>query len=267
MRQDRDRQDLPPLRLALVQTTLVWHDRDANLAHLGGLIAGHGDADLIVLPEMFTTGFSMAAESESEPADGPTLAWMREQAAALDTTLTGSVMVRDDDGRHRNRLLWVPPHGDIDHYDKRHLFRMADEHRHYSAGDRALTVMFKGWRIRPLVCYDLRFPVWSHDPNDTDLLLYVANWPAPRRLHWTRLLAARAIENLCYVAAVNRIGEDGNGVPYAGDSRLLDFQGDVVVDAGERDTVLRVTLDGPALADYRARFPAWMDADHFRLLP
>lgn len=265
MTRDRDRSGLPPLRLALVQTALHWHDRDANLADLEARIAPHGDADLIVLPEMFTTGFSMAPESQAEPADGPTLAWMRERAAALNTTLTGSVMVRDAEGGHRNRLLWVTPAGEVDHYDKRHLFRMADEHRHYRAGDRALTVTLNGWRIRPLVCYDLRFPVWSRDPLDTDLLLYVANWPAPRRRHWTRLLAARAIENLCYVAAVNRIGEDGNGLPYAGDSRLLDFHGDVLADAGDRETVLRVSLDGGALADYRARFPAWMDADRFKL--
>lgn len=257
----------PPskLKLALVQTALHWHQRDANLADLKAIIADHGDADLIVLPEMFTTGFSMAPEQQAEPADGPTLAWLRERAADLGSTLTGSVMVREADGRHRNRLLWVGPEGNVCYYDKRHLFRMAGEHQHYSAGERPLTVTLKGWRIRPLVCYDLRFPVWSRDPRDTDLLLYVANWPASRRLHWTRLLAARAIENLCYVAAANRIGEDGNGVSHAGDSRVLDFQGDTLADAGYRPEVLRVTLDGDALADYRHRFPAWMDADRFLL--
>ncbi|WP_101675046.1 amidohydrolase [Alloalcanivorax mobilis] len=252
------------LKLALVQTSLYWEQRDANLAHLEQRLEQCQGAHLIVLPEMFTTGFSMTPAGVAEPADGPTLAWLRTQAARLQTVITGSVMVRTDGGGYRNRLFWVG--GDQHaHYDKRHLFRMAGEHQRYQAGERALTVTLNGWRVRPLICYDLRFPVWSRDARNTDLLLYVANWPAPRRLHWNRLLAARAIENQCYVAAVNRIGEDGNGHPYSGDSRALDFNGEVLADAGDRDQVMHVTLNQAALADYREAFPAWQDADRFTL--
>jgi predicted amidohydrolase len=151
------------------------------------------------------------------------------------------------------------------HYDKRHLFRMAGEHKHYTPGETQALFELKGWRVRPLICYDLRFPVWSRDPHDTDLLLYTANWPAARRQHWNRLLPARAIENLCYVAAVNRVGADGKGHGYSGDSQVLDFQGESLLDAGDADGVFRVTLPAAPLAAYRERFPAMRDADGFDL--
>ncbi|MCR1759137.1 amidohydrolase [Pseudomonas aeruginosa] len=190
-----------------------------------------------------------------------------EQARRLGAVVTGSLIVQLADGSHRNRLLWARPDGEMLHYDKRHLFRMAGEHEHYSPGERQELFELKGWRVRPLICYDLRFPVWSRDPHDTDLLLYTANWPAPRRQHWNRLLPARAIENLCYVVAVNRIGEDGNALRYAGDSQVLDFQGDSLFNAADADGVFRVRLDAAALAAYRQRFPAYMDADRFEIHP
>jgi len=149
------------------------------------------------------------------------------------------------------------------HYDKRHLFRMAGEHHHYTPGERQVQFELKGWRVRPLICYDLRFPVWSRDAQDTDLLLYTANWPGARRQHWNRLLPARAIENLCYVAAVNRVGTDGKGFAYTGDSQVLDFQGETLLSAGEADGVFKVVLDAAELAAYRTRFPANLDADTF----
>lgn len=253
------------LKLALLQTTLVWHDREANLAHFDSLLEQVAGADLIILPEMFTTGFSMDSEQLAEPEEGPTTHWLRAQARRLAAVITGSVIVRAADGSYRNRLLWAQPDGEVQHYDKRHLFRMAGEHQHFSAGEQQVVFTLKGWNIRPLVCYDLRFPVWSRDGRHTDLILYTANWPGARRLHWNRLLPARAIENLCYVAAVNRVGTDGKGFAYTGDSQVLDFQGESLLSAGEADGVFTATLSKVALEHYRERFPAYLDADGFEL--
>jgi len=261
----RDLTALANLDIALVQTTLVWHDRTANLQHFEGLLEQARGADLIVLPEMFTTGFSMDSAGQAEPEHGPTSKWLRCQAAKLNAVITGSVIIQAADGSYRNRLLWAQPDGQVLHYDKRHLFRMADEHQHYTAGEQRALFDVKGWKVRPLICYDLRFPVWSRDADGTDLLLYTANWPGARRGHWNRLLPARAIENLCYVAAVNRIGTDGKGFAYTGDSQVLDFQGETLFGAGEADGVFRTTLSAVDLAAYRERFPAYRDADGFSL--
>ncbi|MBD9482317.1 amidohydrolase [Pseudomonas sp. PDM14] len=257
--------DKPDLELALIQSELAWQDPVANRAHFGALLEQARGADLVVLPEMFSTGFSMHSAELAEPEDGPTVQWLREQARRIDAVITGSLIIQAVDGSYRNRLLWARPDGSLAHYDKRHLFRMAGEHKHYSAGDAQVLLELKGWRVRPLICYDLRFPVWSRDPATTDLLLYTANWPAARRQHWNRLLPARAIENLCYVAAVNRIGSDGNGHPYSGDSQVLDFQGEALLAPGEAAGVFRVSLKAAELAAYRERFPADRDADHFHL--
>jgi predicted amidohydrolase len=261
----RDISQLPKLEVALVQTSLAWHDRTANLEHFAELLEPVKGADLVILPEMFTTGFSMASQTLAEPEAGPTSKWMLDQASRLDAVVTGSVIVKAADGSHRNRLLWARPDGELLHYDKRHLFRMAGEHEHYSPGERQVQFELKGWRIRPLICYDLRFPVWSRDAQHTDLLLYTANWPGARRMHWNRLLPARAIENLCYVAAVNRVGTDGKGFAYTGDSQVLDFQGESLFNAGEADGVFEVSLNAAELAAYRAKFPAHLDADTFEI--
>lgn len=259
----RDISQLPNLNVAVVQTELAWHDRQANLEHFDLLLEPLNGVDLVVLPEMFTTGFTMESASLAEPEDGPTSVWMRQQARRLDAVVTGSIIVQAADGSHRNRLLWARPDGELLHYDKRHLFRMAGEHEHFSPGERQVQFELKGWRIRPLICYDLRFPVWSRDAQHTDLLLYTANWPGARRLHWNRLLPARAIENLCYVAGVNRVGIDGKGFAYTGDTQVLDFQGESLFNAGEADGVFEVTLNAAELAAYRTRFPAYLDADTF----
>ncbi|MBX9757084.1 MAG: amidohydrolase [Pseudomonadaceae bacterium] len=261
----RDISLLPDLKLALIQTTLVWQNPAANRAHFESLFAQAQCADLIVLPEMFSTGFSMQSAELAEAEDGPTTQWLREQAQRLDAVLTGSLIIQAADGSYRNRLLWARPDGSLAYYDKRHLFRMAGEHQHYRAGEQQVVLEVKGWQVRPLICYDLRFPIWSRDGQDTDLLLYTANWPALRRQHWNRLLPARAIENLCYVAAVNRIGEDGKGFAYSGDSQVLDFQGDSLLAVEAADGVFRVTLKAAELAAYRERFPAYLDADDFQL--
>jgi predicted amidohydrolase len=257
--------DKPDLRLALVQTDLAWHDAQANRARFAALLEQARGADLVILPEMFTTGFSMESAALAEPEEGATQAWLREQAERLQAVVTGTLIVQAADGSYRNRLLWAQPDGQVRHYDKRHLFRMAGEHEHFAAGTEQALFELKGWRVRPLICYDLRFPVWSRDPQGTDLLLYTANWPAARRNAWNRLLPARAIENLCYVAAVNRVGTDGHGYPYSGDSQVLDFFGDSLLDAGEGDGVFQVSLNAQKLARFRERFPAWRDADGFVL--
>ena len=261
----RDISLLPDLKLALMQTHLVWQNPTANRAHFESLFAQARGADLIVLPEMFSTGFSMQSAELAEAEDGPTTQWLREQAQRLGAVITGSLIIQASDGSYRNRLLWARPDGSLAYYDKRHLFRMAGEHKHYQAGEQQVVLEVKGWQVRPLICYDLRFPVWSRDGQDTDLLLYTANWPAARRMHWNRLLPARAIENLCYVAAVNRIVEDGKGFAYSGDSQVLDFQGDTLLAAEAADGVFQVTLKGSELVAYRERFPAYLDADDFQL--
>jgi omega-amidase len=253
------------LRVTLVQSDIAWQDPGANRRRLAGHFRGlAGHTDLIVLPEMFSTGFSMDADGLAEPMDGPTIGWMREEAAAMGCVIAGSVIVRDQ-GQHYNRLVWARPDGTLEHYDKRHLFRMAGEHEHYAAGGARLTVELKGWRVCPLICYDLRFPVWSRGRGDFDLLLYVANWPARRAHAWSALLRARAIENLCYVAGVNRIGRDGNGASYAGDSVALDFLGQPLSSEGGGDRVETAVLDLQSLRSYRESFPAHLDADAFEL--
>lgn len=262
----RDMSQLPDLELALIQTELTWQDPAANRAHFQALLEQARGADLIVLPEMFSTGFSMDSAALAEPENGPTSQWLREQATRMQAVICGSLIIQAADGTYRNRLLWARPDGSLAHYDKRHLFRMAGEHKHYAAGEEQVLLEVKGWQVRPLICYDLRFPVWSRDSQDTDLLLYTANWPAARRQHWNRLLPARAIENLCYVAAVNRIGEDGKGHAYSGDSQVLDFQGETLLDAVDADGVFRLSLKAAELAAYRERFPAYRDADEFALL-
>ena len=259
------------LTVSLVQTTIHWHDPAANRALLADLLtSGLGEpglTDLIILPEMFSTGFSMAAETQAEPYPGPTLAWMQAQAAHYDAVVTGSVLLQVAE-RYYNRLLWVRPDGTHSCYDKRHLFRAAGEHEVYTCGEHPLLEEWRGWRIKPLICYDLRFPVWSRNRRDApyDLLLYVANWPQPRTEIWKALLRARAIENQAYTAGVNRLGTDGTGLDYNGQSALLDMQGEYLAQAGNLQTVLTHTLQAAPLHEARERMPVMLDADDFSLL-
>ena len=217
--------DMDNLRVSLVQGATRWHDPAGNRDYYGDLIASlHGLTDVVLLPETFTSGFSNDAIGDAETMDGPTVAWIRAQAKRLDAVVCGSAQLRDG-GDVFNRLLWATPDGGLRWYDKRHLFRYAGEHKRYAAGRERLTVEWKGWRINPQVCYDLRFPVWIRNRWDRaagrfdyDLLIFVANWPSPRRYAWSTLLRARAIENLCYCVGVNRVGVDGNDLAYSGDS-------------------------------------------------
>lgn len=261
------------LRISLVQGATRWHDPAGNRDYYGDLIAPlHGTTDLVLLPETFTSGFSNEAIDQAETMDGPTVAWIKAQARKLDAAVTGSVQLRTEQGVF-NRLLWATPDGGLQHYDKRHLFRYAREHERYAGGRERLTVVWKGWRICPLVCYDLRFPVYSRNRYDVerkggldyDLLLYVANWPAARAYPWKTLLRARAIENLCYVAGLNRVGDDGNGLHYAGDSAVIDFLGHPVSECTDEEVVVTTTLLASELAAHRERFPAMLDGDAFSL--
>ncbi|MBV0934459.1 amidohydrolase [Marinobacterium weihaiense] len=253
------------LRISLVQTTLNWQQPEVNRTRLTELLAPlAGQTDLIVLPEMFTTGFTMSPADLAEPMPGPTLAWMQQQARELGAALCGSVVIEDEG--YRNRLLFVTPEGEVHHYDKHHLFRMANEHEYYVAGQTRLVIEYKGWRILPQICYDLRFPVWCRNRDDYDLLLCVANWPAPRRHPWRTLLLARAIENQCYVAGVNRVGEDGKGLDYSGDSLLVDFKGQALLDGPAGEPFIKTgLLNGEDLKQFRSKFPSWQDADAFEL--
>jgi len=257
------------LRVTLVQQALAWHDPPANRARLEALLLPlAGRTDLVVLPEAFTTGFSMEVERIAEPVNGPTTRWLTQLAGSLDAAITGSVVTAQDGGYY-NRLLWIEPGGELRHYDKRHLFRMAREHEHFTAGRAAWSVPWRGLRVCPLVCYDLRFPVFSRRRAELDyeLLLYVANWPAARTDAWRQLLHARAIENQAYVVGVNRVGADGHGVPHSGDSAAIDFLGRTLVQAGDVPVLLTVELAPEPLAAYRERFPAHLDADRFTLVP
>ena len=264
------------LRVSLVQGATRWHDLAGNRDYYGALIAPlKGRSDLIVLPETFTSGFSNEAIHHAETMDGATTAWLRDQARELDAAITGSVQLRvgsGADARVFNRLLFATPDGQLRHYDKRHLFRFAREHERYAAGSDRLIVEWRGWRICPQVCYDLRFPVFvrnrydrASERFDYDLVLFVANWPSARRYAWSTLLRARAIENLAYCAGLNRVGVDGNDLHYAGDSAVLDFLGQPLVELGSQEQVVTVRLDAESLAAHRERFPAWMDADAFSL--
>ena len=252
-------------RVSIAQQPLAWHDAAANRAHFAAVLAPlAGATDLVVLPEMFTSGFTMKPEKYAESA-GESRDWLTGQAKALDAMVGGSVAVNDH-GRYFNRFLLATPEGTVHHYDKRHLFSIGGEHRHYCPGTRALLVEWRGIRLCPLVCYDLRFPVWSRrrPELDYDLVLYVASWPDPRRDHWSTLLRARAIENLAFCAGVNRIGEDP-AHRYAGDSAVLDFMGRPLVDLGDRADVATVALDLEAQRAWRDKFPAHLDADVFSL--
>ena len=261
------------LRLSLVQGDTRWHDPAANREYYGHLIAPlHRQTDLVLLPETFTSGFSNDAIDQAETMDGPTIAWLHEQSRGLDAAICGSVQIREGDGVY-NRLCFVTPDGALRTYDKRHLFRYAKEHERYAAGRDRITVEWRTWRICPLVCYDLRFPVFSRNRYnveveggmDYDLLLYVANWPSARAYPWQTLLRARAIENLCFVAGLNRVGTDGNGLHYSGDSAVIDFLGHPLTEATDEEVVSTMLLQAAPLLEHRAKFPAMLDADTFTL--
>jgi len=260
------------LKVTLIQTPLHWQSADANLAMFEEKIWQINEkTDVIILPEMFSTGFSMESEQLAEPMNFKTFKWMKQMASQTGAAVTGSVIIKDD-GKYYNRLIWMQPDGQFKTYDKRHLFRMAIENEHYSGGDQKLVVEWKGWRICPMICYDLRFPVWSRNNYlsdlhrmNYDLILYVANWPAARVTAWDVLLKARAVENLSYSIGLNRIGKDGNDVAYNGHSAVINFKGEEILQMDDKEMISTVSLSGEELSKYCKKFPAHMDADKFSI--
>ena len=256
---------MQPLTVSLLQTYTHWHDAEANRALFDGLFAQVPDAaQLVVLPEMFSTGFTMDSSQVAESMEGATVAWMRERAQSLGKVLCGSVVIRAAD-QYFNRFIWAMPEGELRWYDKRHLFRMANEHEHYAAGSERITLELYGWRICPAVCYDLRFPVWLRNRGDYDVLLVVANWPAARRVAWQSLLRARAIENQAYCVGVNIVGDDGNGSHYAGGSGVYAHDGEELSECGNTPSVVTQVLPWQSLQEAREQFPVNLDADDFTL--
>ncbi len=253
------------LNVTIVQADLAWHDAVGNRAKFTTVIENLREpTDLIVLPEMFTTGFSMDAPDLAETMDGDSVTWMRDMAVKCDAAVCGSIIIADKQ-QYFNRFICASPAGDLQCYDKRHLFRLADEQDHYAPGNELITFDLKGWRICPMVCYDLRFPVWSRNRELYDLLLYVANWPDRRHQAWATLLRARAIENLSYVAGVNRTGTDGNHIPYAGGSSIIDFLGEDLANLEDHVGSASADLDLEKLTAFRDRFAFHRDADNFTI--
>ncbi|HOI00193.1 MAG TPA: amidohydrolase [Bacteroidales bacterium] len=261
---------MPDLRLTMLQDHLVWEDREANLHHFAEVISRIDRTDVIMLPEMFNSGFTVRPDHVAEPMDGRTVSWMKDMAAHTGAAVVGTLVIREGD-QFYNRLIWVHPSGAMMNYDKRHLFRMGGEHERFSMGNRRVVIHYKGWHILPLVCYDLRFPVWAHnrliqDRYEYDLILYLANWPAARRHPWRSLLVARAIENQVYVAGLNRIGQDGHGIDYSGDSMIISPKGQILAEASENQAhVLQAALDLDSLQEFREKFQVGLDWDEYSI--
>ena len=260
------------LTITTIQSNLFWEDKTANLQMLQQKIDSIEDkTEIVILPEMFTTGFSMQAEQLAETMDGETVEWMKMVSNKNGIVLTGSVMI-EEVGKYYNRLIWMLPNGQYGYYDKRHLFAYGEEDKHYSAGNKRLIASVKGWKINLQVCYDLRFPVWAcQKPEDGvaeyDLLIYVANWPERRSHAWKTLLCARAIENQCYVVGVNRVGDDDKNIHYSGNSLVIDPMGQVLYHMADEEDVNTITLSKEKLEEVRTKFPFLNDADDFILTP
>jgi omega-amidase len=258
------------LTFTLIQSRLHWENPSANLAMFTQKIDSiQTPAQVVILPEMFTTGFSMKPEEFAETMDGPSVQWMKETARRKRIILTGSLII-EEEGQYYNRLIWMLPNGALGYYDKRHLFAFAGEDQHYTAGHQRLVASVNGWRINLMVCYDLRFPVWARQKNNEgefeyDVLLYVANWPERRNTAWKALLQARAIENQSYVIGVNRVGKDGNDINHNGDSMVIDPLGTILYHKEQEEDIFSITLQKEDLNEVREKFQFWRDADRFTI--
>lgn len=258
------------LSITLIQTALHWEDKAANLSMLEEKIKGITDkTHVVVLPEMFSTGFSMKPEVLAETMQGETVGWMKRIAAGKRVILTGSVII-EEDGHYYNRLIWMLPNGQYGYYNKRHLFAFAGEDQHYTGGNQRFIASVNGWKINLLVCYDLRFPVWARQQYteegfEYDALICVANWPERRNTAWKTLLQARAIENQCYVVGVNRVGNDGKDIYHSGDSMVVDALGEVLYHKAHDEDIITIQLEKEALQLVREKLPFWKDADEFNL--
>ncbi len=257
----------PELKVVLLQQDLKWEDKIANINLFDNCIKSlSGPADIIVLPEMFSTGFTMQAEVFAEDMSGRTIQKMKDWARETNAVICGSLIIIEDQ-KFFNRFIWVAPNGEIEKYDKAHLFRMGEEEQHYSRGTKQLLLNYKGWKIAPFVCYDLRFPVWMRRTNnfDFDLMIIVANWPERRIKHWDVLLPARAVENQSYLVAVNRIGTDGSQIYHSGNSAAIDPMGNIIYKLEHEATVKELILSKASLDNYRESFPLGLDTDKFEI--
>lgn len=257
------------LSITLIQANLVWENKPANLQQFEQKINEIKEpTHLVVLPEMFSTGFSMNPAALAETMDGETVQWMKKIATQHKIILTGSLII-EENNQFFNRLLWVLPNGIVGSYNKRHLFAYAGEHNHYTAGNKRFIGSVNGWKINLQICYDLRFPVWarqqSADEPEFDVLIYVANWPERRSHAWKSLLIARAIENQCYVVGVNRVGNDGNDIAHCGDSMVVDPLGEVLYSKNKQEDIHTIILNKTVLQEIRNKFPFWKDADQFNI--
>ncbi|WP_448699472.1 amidohydrolase [Mucilaginibacter sp. AW1-3] len=254
------------LKITVFQGHLFWENIDKNLQNITLRLSGIREkTDLIILPEMFNTGFTMNAETLAEPMNGKTMQWMKETAQKYDSVVTGSLIINEKD-KYYNRLIWMRADGSFECYDKRHLFALGKEHHTYTAGTKRLIVELKGWKICPIVCYDLRFPVWLRNKDTAyDLMLVVANWPEKRSLHWRTLIPARAVENQCYIIAVNRVGHDGNEIYHSGDSMCIDPNGNVIYYKRDEEDVYTFTINPEELIKVRRQLPFLADADDFEI--
>ncbi len=259
------------LSITTIQSNLIWEDKEANLQLLQKKIDSIEEkTEIVVLPEMFSTGFSMRAKELAETMEGDTVEWMRTVSNKNGIILTGSVIIKEED-KYLNRLIWMLPNGQYGYYDKRHLFAYAEEDQYYNSGNKRLIASVKGWKVNLLVCYDLRFPVWSRQkPEESipeyDVLIYVANWPERRSHAWKTLLCARAIENQCYVVGVNRVGDDAKNIHYSGNSLVIDPMGQVLYHMADEEDVNTITLFKEKLTEVRTKYPFLNDADDFTIL-
>ena len=262
---------MPTLSFTLIQSKLHWENKAANLAMFEKkIMAIIEKTEIVVLPELFSTGFSMQPKKLAESMNGETVQWMKRISATKKIVLTGSVII-EENGQFFNRLLWVLPDGEMGFYDKRHLFAFAGEDAEYTAGNKRMIVQVKGWKINLQVCYDLRFPVWTrqstNESPEYDVLLYVANWPERRNHAWKTLLTARAIENQCFVVAVNRVGPDGNQISHSGDSMVIDSLGVALYHNEMEESVFTIVLEKESLKQVREKYPFWKDSDTFKIIP
>jgi predicted amidohydrolase len=260
------------LNITFIQSNLAWKDHKANLSSFSAKIAHIAQqTDLIILPEMFNTGFVVQPQEIDKSAAPESLTWMKQTANQLNIPICGSMIVEEEE-KYYNRFYWVLPNGDFETYNKRHLFSLGNEHLRFTKGTENITIEYKGWKIRPLICYDLRFPVWAKNTfidgdYAFDLLIYAANWPAARSYAWKQLLVARAIENQCYVVGVNRIGLDGNQTPHQGDSGVIDSKGELISAlVPNEESIQTIELNAADLMEYRSKFTVGLDWDDFRIL-
>lgn len=251
------------ITILAIQTDIIWQNRDANIQKIEQIIANQDNINILILPEMFTTGYQPVNDGQAETMNGTTVKWMQQIAVNRNIIVTGSIKIAEH-GRLYNRSIWAMPDGTIEHYNKRHLFTYGNEHINYTPGNKRVIIQYNNWRFLPQICYDLRFPVWSRNQNDYDIAVYVASWSVPRTWVWEQLLVTRAIENQCFVIGVNRVGTDGYGHKYEGRSKIVSPSGKIIAQSdNDTEQTIKATISRGELLKIRDEFPALYDRDEF----